>query len=85
MFNLQYATLHAILGFVATGLLLCQLIGGFLRPAGDHSRRPIFNWGHRIGGILALISAGKPRYRRYVTQITLLQQERFHWSIVRTN
>lgn len=53
----HYATIHAILGFVATGLLLCQLIGGFLRPAGGHPRRPIFNWGHRIGGILALISA----------------------------
>ncbi|XP_046544580.1 putative ferric-chelate reductase 1 homolog [Haliotis rubra] len=41
---------HAIVG-IAVGVAVClQILGGLVRPGGDSSIRPFFNWGHRLLG-----------------------------------
>ncbi|XP_067656590.1 putative ferric-chelate reductase 1 homolog isoform X2 [Haliotis asinina] len=41
---------HAIVG-ITVGVAVClQVLGGLLRPGGDSSIRPVFNWAHRLLG-----------------------------------
>merc|ERR1711994_731811 len=53
----EYATIHAVIGLVCMGLSLLMILSGFLRPSLDSEIRPVFNWGHRMTGILTWILA----------------------------
>ncbi|CAD5113581.1 DgyrCDS2744 [Dimorphilus gyrociliatus] len=46
---------HPFIGIVVLILVLINPIMAIFRPAPTHSKRPIFNWCHRIVGLSALI------------------------------
>lgn len=50
---------HAILGTITTILCFIQPIGAAFRPHPGHKYRPLFNWGHWLGGNLAHILASR--------------------------
>lgn len=49
---------HAILGTITTVICFLQPIGAIFRPAPNSKNRPIFNWGHWLGGNVAHILSG---------------------------
>ncbi len=55
----QYATVHAILGLVAVGLAIVQMIGGFARPAPGTKFRRVWTWLHRLEGVVAFLLSGE--------------------------
>lgn len=55
---LQREVLHAAFGITVVALLVIQIIAGMARPDGDAGRkRLIFNWFHRLCGILTYVLA----------------------------
>jgi hypothetical protein len=50
---------HAILGAITSVLCFIQPFGALFRPHPGHKNRPLFNWGHWLGGNLAHILASK--------------------------
>lgn len=50
---------HAILGTITTIICFIQPIGAAFRPHPGHKHRPLFNWGHWLGGNLGHILASK--------------------------
>ncbi|VDM37272.1 unnamed protein product [Toxocara canis] len=55
--NTSPGAIHSLIGAVSVCLAVLQPIGGLLRCAPDARARPIFNWMHRISGMLAFILA----------------------------
>ncbi len=54
----QHAAVHGILGLIAIGLGLIQILSGFLRPNPQGKTRPVWRWTHRLFGVAAFIIAG---------------------------
>ncbi|CAF0923592.1 unnamed protein product [Brachionus calyciflorus] len=48
---------HSIFGIVIIGIIIFQIIIGFVRPKKDSSFRKLFNWFHRSVGMICLILA----------------------------
>ncbi|XP_043244748.1 putative ferric-chelate reductase 1 homolog [Amphibalanus amphitrite] len=55
--GLDFDHSHNIVGFVVFLLTIVQVFGAALRPHPDHRLRPLFAWGHRIGGVSAYLLA----------------------------
>lgn len=77
---MQYATLHAILGLVATGFALIQIIAGFARPDPKAKFRRVWTWLHRLEGIVGFILAGKA-WTQYLN--LLIQPQKFGPSVAK--
>ena len=60
---LQVASTHAVLCLVSVGLMLLQVLMGFLRPNPDSTLRRLYNWTHSFFGFAAYVVAGRWRFR----------------------
>lgn len=55
--NLSPGSIHSVIGAVAVGLMLAQPIGALLRCDHGSKYRSIFNWSHRIIGLISFVLA----------------------------
>uniref|UniRef100_A0A7E4UPX9 ascorbate ferrireductase (transmembrane) n=1 Tax=Panagrellus redivivus TaxID=6233 RepID=A0A7E4UPX9_PANRE len=55
--NTNAGAVHTLVGAISVIIALMQPLGSLLRCAPDSSKRPIFNWGHRILGLFGIILA----------------------------
>ncbi|XP_037093176.1 putative ferric-chelate reductase 1 homolog [Pollicipes pollicipes] len=53
--TLSFGHPHNILGFIVFLISVVQVAGALLRPSPEARLRPLFAWGHRLGGLAAYL------------------------------